>query len=307
MRGDWVAASVRVRAMATQRVGAGGARRIAAQPSLAAGLALLSGTVYGPATAGAGPLAAAERAVRATALWQLRVLGGWLPQSGSALARAVAAEYEAENILALAAGLAGETAAEPFELGALATAWPRLREAASPTELAALLRGSRWGVADVAGGAALRDLLTLRWWGRLAALSAPTRPWARTAAALTAARVVLVDGTEPSPLLRHAARPLVGDQWSGAHTLAQLRDALPTSARGALADVGRVEDLWRAEARLRATMEADGFRLLRAELPGPSVVLGGLTVLGVDSWRVRAALAAAAVGAGSSEVLDAVA
>ena len=39
----------------------------------------------------------------------------------------------------------------------------------------------------------------------------------------------------------------------------------------------------------------------------PLIVLGGATVLAVDAWRVRAALAAAATGAGGSEVLDAVA
>jgi hypothetical protein len=37
------------------------------------------------------------------------------------------------------------------------------------------------------------------------------------------------------------------------------------------------------------------------------VVLGVAAVLAIDAWRVRAALAAAASGAGSSEVLDAVA
>jgi hypothetical protein len=42
-------------------------------------------------------------------------------------------------------------------------------------------------------------------------------------------------------------------------------------------------------------------------MPGPDVVLGAIAVLALDAWRVRAALAAAAAGAGSSEVLDAAA
>ena len=71
--------------------------------------------------------------------------------------------------------------------------------------------------------------------------------------------------------------------------------------------VERPEDLWRAEARLAARVEADGFGLLRASRPGPAVVLGALAVLCIDAWRVRAALAAAAAGAGTSEVLDVVA
>ena len=48
-------------------------------------------------------------------------------------------------------------------------------------------------------------------------------------------------------------------------------------------------------------------RLLRAARPGPDVVLGGVIALGVDAWRVRVALAAAATGQGGSELLDAVA
>ncbi|WAP50822.1 hypothetical protein OL239_12580 [Arthrobacter sp. ATA002] len=66
-------------------------------------------------------------------------------------------------------------------------------------------------------------------------------------------------------------------------------------------------DLWRAEAALAARVENDGFRLIRAGLPGPNTVLGAMAVLATDAWRVRAALAAAAAHAGTSEVLDAVA
>jgi len=58
---------------------------------------------------------------------------------------------------------------------------------------------------------------------------------------------------------------------------------------------------------MRAGVEADGLALLSRPRPGPEVVLGAIAVLSVDAWRVRAALAAAAAGAGSSEVLDAVA
>jgi hypothetical protein len=47
--------------------------------------------------------------------------------------------------------------------------------------------------------------------------------------------------------------------------------------------------------------------MLRTANPGPEPVLGALAVLAVDGWRVRAALASAAVGAGPSEVLDVVA
>jgi hypothetical protein len=71
--------------------------------------------------------------------------------------------------------------------------------------------------------------------------------------------------------------------------------------------VDRPADLWRAEAALAVRIESDGFSLLRAGLPGPDVVLGAMAVLAADAWRVRAALASAALHAGTSEVLDAVA
>ncbi|MGM0385687.1 MAG: hypothetical protein ACQERF_06880, partial [Actinomycetota bacterium] len=107
--------------------------------------------------------------------------------------------------------------------------------------------------------------------------------------------------------LRQLARPLLGDRWPGAATLQELRDALPRPARATLTGIEDPSELWRAEARHHGTVESDAFRLLRAALPGPDVVLGGVTVLAVDAWRVRAALAAAAAGQGPSEVLDAVA
>ena len=54
-------------------------------------------------------------------------------------------------------------------------------------------------------------------------------------------------------------------------------------------------------------LTSDAFGLLRSALPGPDAVLGALAVLATDAWRVRAALASAALGSGRSEVLDAVA
>ncbi len=294
--------------MAQRRVGAGANRTIAAQRSLGDGLALLTDTVYGPRLAGCTSRAAAEHAIRATALWQLRVLGGWFPAAGTRLVRAVAAEYERDNIVALAAGLTARgPAPEFFELGSLATAWPRVRAAHSLEELAESLRTSRWGDIGHGDTIARRDILTLAWLGRLASVAPAARSWARAAGGLTVARVLLADRSEPSARFLQVARPLVGEGWARTGSLPALREALPRPAREALAGIDRPEDLWRAEARLRATVEADGFRLLRGALPGPEVVLGAIALIAMDGWRVRAALAAAATGAGSSEVLDAVA
>lgn len=332
MRSDWVAASVRARSMAQRRAGAGTCRSIAAAPGLEAGLDRLADTVYGEELNGARTLTEAHRATRRTVLWQLRVLAGWLPAGGTRLIRAAAAAFEADNILALdlvlrrqEAGANDGDAAADFDLGGLATAWPRLRTASTSEELQAALASSPWG--DPGPDSALPDVLTAVWLRRLTAEAPAVRPWAAAAAALICARLLLVDGTAPADRLVALLRPLLGTAWSSigvretraselrtsdprsSETLTPetLRSTLPPSAAQALAGVDRTTDLWRAEAALAVRVETDGFSLLRAGLPGPDVVLGAMTVLAADAWRVRAALAAAAVNAGTSEVLDAVA
>jgi hypothetical protein len=308
MNADWVAASVRARSMAQRRVGVGGSRRLAAQHSLADALPLLAGTAYAGRLVRVTDLAVAERATLDTVLWQLRVLAGWLPARGTRLARAAVGAFERDNIVALARRLDGGRAADdPFDLGSLATSWPRLRTAASAEELADSLRSSPWGDTGSGGKAALRDVLTLVWLHRLAAVAPEARTWAGAACALTAARILLVDGAVPSPRILQLIRPILGRTWETAGDLAELQAALPPSVQPVLRGIEASEELWRAEAGMRAAVEADGFRLLRSSRPGPDVVLGAIAVLAMDAWRVRAALAAATAGTGTSEVLDAVA
>lgn len=358
MRSDWVAASVRARSMAQRRVGAGTCREIAAAPGLQAALGQLAETVYGKELVDGRELHGRElqtvqtlpeahRATRRTVLWQLRVLAGWLPAGGTRLIRAAAAAFEVDNILALdlflrrkeagrenaastgngptAGDAAGAGTSAAFDLGGLATAWPRLQGAATEDELRSALASSPWG--DPGPEAALPDILTAVWLRRLTAEAAAARPWAAAAAALIAARIVLVDRAAPAPRLLALLRPLLGTGWTGSGNAAVtdaaaaapaspaseppapeiLRSTLPPAAAVALEGVDRTADLWRAEAALAARIESDGFSLLRAGLPGPDVVLGAMAVLATDAWRVRAALASAAVHAGTSEVLDAVA
>jgi len=308
MSAAWVAASVRARAMAQHLAGTGGGRRLAVQNSLGEALQLLADTAYADRLADCTDLAVAERATRDTVLWQLRVLAGWMPAGGTRLARAAAGVYERDNIVALASQLDGHRAADdPFTLGALATSWPRLRAATSPEALAESLRLSPWGGMGSGGEACLRDVLTLVWLRRLAAVAPEAWPWAGASCALTAARIVLVEGAAPSPRILQLVRPVIGRTWETAGDLAQFRVALPSSVRPVLAGIEAPEELWRAEARMRSAVEADGFALLRSPRAGPEVVLGAIAVMAMDAWRVRAALAAAAAGTGSSEVLDAVA
>lgn len=307
MTAAWVAASVRARSMAGRRVGVGGSRRVAEQRSLADGLLLLTDTVYAERLAGCTDLAVAERATRDTVLWQLRVLAGWMPGRGARLARAAAGAFERDNILALTRLLDGAGAADdPFDLGALATSWRRLRKASSAEELAESLRRSPWGGAG-SDGIALRDVLTLVWLRRLAAAAPTARPWAGAGCALIAARITLVDDAAPSPRIVELVGPVLGGSWQSAGDLAELRAALPSSVPPVLRGIEAPEELWRAEARMHAVVEADGLRLIAGSRHGPGVVLGAIAVLAMDAWRVRAALAAAAAGTGSSEVLDAVA
>jgi hypothetical protein len=150
-------------------------------------------------------------------------------------------------------------------------------------------------------------VLAAVWLRRLAMVAPAARPWETAACALLMARVLLVEHASPSPHLLLVVRPLLGRGWETARSVAGLRNALAPSDRTVFDGVERPEELWRAEARLAARMEADGFGLLRASRPGPAVVLGALAVLCIDAWRVRAAMAAAAAGTGTSEVLDVVA
>ena len=324
MRSDWVAASVRARSMAQRRAGAGTCRFVAAAPNLQAGLERLSDSSYSNELRAARTLPEADLATRRTVLWQLRVMAGWLPAGGARLVRAAAAAFEADNIVALDVRLrrgqavpgagapagdrnaaAGNRDQQFFDLGGLATAWPRLRTAGSEQELRLILSASPWG--DPGTDSALADVLTVVWLRRLAAEAAEVRPWAASAGALLCARLVLVNRTAPDQRLLTLLRPLTGTGWTGADTPEALRASLPPAAARVLEPVADPMDLWRAEAALATRVEADGFHLLRAGLPGPDVVLGAMAVLAVDAWRVRAALAAAAVNAGSSEVLNAVA
>ena len=307
MTADWVAASVRARAMARRRVGAGACRRIAGRSDLSAALHDLEGTGYVQRLDGCVGLDQVQRSTAETVLWQLRVLAGWLPAAGTRLLRAAAAGFERENVLGLARHLDGAPDHDPYELGALGTAWPRLRGSTSRDELDTELRRSPWGDPGDGGQADLADVLRMAWLRELAAAAPQARPWAATVAALTAGRLLLVDGAQPSPRLRRLVRPLIGEAWAGAGNPAELREALPVSVRGVLDGVERPEGLWTAEARAIATVEDDAFALLRTGMPGPSVVLGGAAVLAVDAWRLRAALAAAEAGGRGSEVLDAVA
>jgi hypothetical protein len=303
----WVAGSVRARALARRRMGRAAARALAASPSLDAAVATLAATPYRHDVHPGQDLAEAQRGVAATLLWHLRVLAGWLPREGADTMRLLVAWFEIANVEDLLHRLAGGAAEEPFRLGTLATAWPRLARARSPAELRRTLATSRWGDPGAETPWAVMVGMRLSWAARLAAAADRAAPWAAGAATLLVARERLGAGRDLPAAARARAAALLGPAALAATSLPELRERLPARARWALLGVAGLDELWQAEARWWARVERDGFELLRATGQGPAPVLGAVAVLGADAWRARGALELAARGGRPLEVFDALA
>lgn len=307
MSTSWVAASVRARALARRRLGAAGARALAGAGSLPDAVAILADTPYGHDVTAVDDLAAAQHGAAAALLWHLRVLGGWVPRSGTPALRALAAGFEVANTDEHLQALRGSPAEPPFRLGSFATAWPRLVRTTSTQQVREVLTTSAWGDPGGDGVRTIRLALRLSWAARVASTVPTARPWAAGAAALLAARERLVAGRAvPEPVAR-LGEPVLAATWPAARTLPELRDALDPDASWPLVGVDDPQDLWRAEAAWWQRVERDGFALLRRSGFGADPVVGALAVLAVDTWRVRAALEAAAAGARAREPFDALA
>lgn len=300
----WVAGSVRAGLLASRRVGRAGARALAERGSLEEAVRELSASPYGHELAAARSLEEAQRAVAATLLWHLRVLAGWLPPPGGELLRAMAAGFELANVQDRLAYFAGEPYRPAFELGTLATAWPALARTGSPEQMRAVLAGSRWSDPGSSEPAAIATALRAAWAGRIAAAVPDAAAWARSAAALLLAREVWRGGQRLAGLRRVAG---LSDRWSHPASPADLAALLPANLRWALAGIDGPEELWQAEARWWSRVEADAARLTAARRQGRATVVGVVGLLAVDAWRVRAALAAAALGRAGREAFDAVA
>ncbi|MFF8991266.1 hypothetical protein ACF09H_15215 [Streptomyces sp. NPDC014983] len=307
MSAGWVAAVVRARELAGKCPGPDSAREIARGPALGDALRLLAPTPYGRYARTAVDLPGAQRAVAATALWQLRVLAGWLPPGGARLLVPLAAGFEIANVAALLPAPDGrpDRAPEPYRLGALETAWRSLERAGTPTELRAALAASPWGDPGADTPWALVTGMRMAAARRTDAAVPAARRWARGRAALLAARERFVHGRSlPAPVRRDAAR-LLGPRASDAASYQDFRDRLGPSARWVLADVEEPDTLWRAETRWWRTVRAEGAALLREGRHGPGGVVGAVAVLSVDAWLVRAALESAARGGRAREAFDA--
>jgi hypothetical protein len=307
MSGGWVAGSIRAKAMARRCIGAGAARELAACRSLEEALQALAATPYGRERLPGRTLSAAQHEIAGVILWNLRVLAGWLPGDGVRLLRALAGWFELANVEERLQAMAGRPADDEFALGALATAWPRLRQATSPAGLRAVLAASAWG--DPGGDTAEAVLggMRSRWAARVAAVGDPARSWAAGAEALVLAGQLFTPGREARDTGTGGALGMLGPEAAGAATLDELARRLPAPARWVLAGISSLGDLWRAEAAWWAEVERDGFRLLRTSGLDSGPVIGAVAVMAADAWRIRAALEIAARGGGPLEAYDAVA
>lgn len=307
MSAGWVAGSVRARALARRRLGPGAARRLAASASLAGGLRALAGTPYGAAEMPGQTLAGAQHAIAAAVLWDLRVLAGWLPRDGVRLLRALAGWFELANVDELLQAMAGRPTGEEFRLGALATAWPQLRQAAGLAGLRAALAASPWRDPGGDSALAVRLAMRARWAAQVAEFGDPVRTWAAGAAAVLLAGERFAAGRAVNPTVLHGALSLLGPAAAGAATVEELARGLPARARWALAGISSPAGLWRAEAAWWARVERDGFRLLGTSGLDSGSVLGAVAVMSADAWRACAALEIASRGGGPLEAYDAVA
>lgn len=311
MSAGWVAGSVRARALARRRAGLAEARRIAGSRDIGDALDVLSAISYRYAPVATGPsldmLAAAQHAIAESLLWDMRVLAGWLPQGGAPLMRTLAGWFEIANVTERLAELEGSQAGPPFRLGALATAWPRLRLCDSRAAIRAALAASAWKDPGGDTAQAIGVGMRARWAQRVGALGEPARSWAASALVLLLAAERFGALRRPGPVLTSACADLIGARAAGAASLPELAGQLPSRLSWVLGPSdGVMTGLWRSEATWWTRVGKDGRDLLAGSGLNAKPVLGAVAVLAADARRVCAALEIAARGGGSVGVFDAV-
>ncbi|MEU5893721.1 hypothetical protein ABZ835_43960 [Streptomyces sp. NPDC047461] len=304
MGARWVAGVIRARAMAAGRAGPETARRLATSPGLPDALRALAGTPYRRGLDMEAGAAEAQRAVSDALVWQLRVLAGWQPRPGSAAVRLLASPFEIANTRDRLRSLTGTAQSEPYRLGALSTAWPRLSSATSAVEMRTVLATSLWGDPGADTPSAMVTGMRLSAAARTAANHPPAARWAAGEAALLVAREVHLSHRRlTEPALRNAAS-LLGTAALQASTFDDFRARLPATARWALDGTERSQDLWRAEAHWWAEVDREGLLMLRGTRFDVSSVVGAVAVLQADAWRIRAGLGCAAHGGRALEAFD---
>jgi hypothetical protein len=302
----WVAGSVRAKVMAQRRLGRSFTRELVSSSTELA-LHALTDSAYGHDVRPGLTVAQAQHAVRASLLWQLRVLAGWQPRAGGELVRRLAAWYEIANVEEQFRRFADQPAEPPYELGALATAWRQLAACGSPGQVREVLGSSPWGDPGGDGPYAVSVAMRFTWAQRVATLSEPSVPWAAGGAALLLARErLLANRTLPSAAGK-AASALLGPRALGATSLGELAKEAGRDAAWVFEGINQPAELWQAEAKWWRRVEDDGFALMRSARSNSRPLLGTVAVLAADARRVCAALELSDRGGAPSEVFDAVA
>ncbi|MGZ4624664.1 MAG: hypothetical protein ACXV3S_00030 [Kineosporiaceae bacterium] len=293
MSGSWVAGTVRCRALISRRLGRAGTRSLARSASLDQALGALAAGPYGHDVRPGSSLAAAQQAVAAALLWNLRVLAGWLPRDGVATVRALAGWFELAGIDEVVRALSGLDAGPAYTVGTLGIARSEPRHAASLPDLRARLARTPWG--DPGGDSAWEIQLGVRlaWAERIAHDVPAAAAWAAAGTALLIAREVVLTGRRLPAGSRVRADRLLAPASAQARDLRAFTAGLPLSARWAVEGLEEPGDLWRAEPRFWTHVEDEAFALARSPAFGPAAVVGAIALLAVDAWRTRVALALA--------------
>lgn len=307
MSAGWVAGSVRGRLLTRRRLGRAGARRIAqCSHELDRAVGLVAGSTYGRNVRVGAELGDARRGVGAVCLWHLRVLAGWLPPRGGDVVRVFASRFEMVNIGDRLGALRGASVPEPYRLGGLALAWPRVASASTADGVRHALTASVWGDPGTEEWAQGMVALEARWANWLGDRVPGAGEWAAGAAALVLARLVASGDRIPPAALVDLRRQL-GRRWEQVSTVTDLAGGLPRSAAWVLEGVTGSDDLWLAEGRWWRRVDRDAAATLRGARPGPAVAGAAAARLVADAWWVQAALEAAAWGPAGLEAFDAVA
>lgn len=302
MTGSWVAADVRAIAMSRRTVGRAAATSIAGCVDLAAALGQLQSSPYARDLRPSHDLAAAQRAVASTLLWNVRVIAGWVPASGVGMLRIAMAWFEIVNLEArLHPADRGEVVPQ-FDVGGLASTLGG-SESVTTGNVLERLRATWWGSPSQGSVRAIGLAMRSRLIDRASSGVPGARAWAAGAAALIVAREQVLAGNRLPADVRHNLARTLGEPALEADSLDALRECLPSRASWVLDNVAHPADIWRAESGWWARVELDGGELLRRSSFGPEPVVGAVAVMAADAWRVRAALQAAALG-GATEAFD---
>ena len=299
MRGSWVAGGVRARGLLERRLGAAARAEVAARGSLEDALRSLAATGYGADLRTVHTLEQAERAVGAAALWNLRVLAGWLPARGTELVRVMAGWFELANVDAtIAALVAGTPVPTAYVLGGLGTARPGVAAARTLGDVRAALAASAWGDPGSDEPATLRRAMVASWGRRIAGSVPEALPWVGGAGALAAARELYLGGP---PADRLPEIPGVPADSLAAGSPDELRRRLPGEAAWALDGVRDTDGLWRAELRWWRRVESDATVMATGTIAERPAIVGGVALILVDARETARALGVAARGGVDAE------